>query len=553
MLCTKCGKKSASDSVFCMYCGAKLVENDNTADLSEPSFLSADSEQTMCLDEDELQEAFLEKYPTDLPISGLSENSEETENADIDTEIPEYQENTADSDDITISLEKEEYTNSHDADDTMVLEGIDELIREYSGLNENFDSESTVMLDENGDFSDAENTEIPDDIAPDIIPSDSSETSVLRNDDFFANNEQMTEYAENTENNGSKSFSDNSSTMTFTAIQDDDDFIPEPPPPPPVYETVTEPETPVYQEVRKPKKSAKKTAKIGFFRMSVAVLLSVAAFVFLFIFNVTLSVKLGASGHIVRSNITRFDGRTVLAAEYDGDELSNTLFNSLGFGSAAGGMATPSSFRDYMLRTDFLNYAGRTADNYISYIIDGDGSDPSITAQDFVYDFIKANNRASIEEFEYKMTEQDYAFMQANLEKDGFDKSMSIAAWGNSLGFSIRNLKYLFSYLSIVVFLGITLIMFIWTALAVRGRTRYFAGFYSSILRISGIVIFILGAAVLLGSAVAFAFTNQAVYYVASHALITFSLVSMCIGVAEFVLGLIFRTIKKTVIRRENA
>ena len=541
MLCTNCGKESASDSVFCMYCGAKLVENDSTADLSEPSFLSVDSEQTMCLDEDELQDAFLEKYPTNAPISEPDISSDEsfcTENYD---EVPEYSEDKTELTDIKIDLDKDT-PNSYDADATMVLEGIDELIKEYEGLNKNFDSDDTVVLDENAD-----------DILSDNISDDIPAVPDYQNDDFFANNEQMPESAEKSDSPADRSFSDNSSTMTFTAIQEDDDFIPEPaPPPPPVYDTVSEPEMPVHEEIYKPKKSAKKSGKIGFFRMSGAVFLAFIASLFMLVFNVTLSVKLGASGHIVRSNISRFDGRTLLAAEYDGGELSNTLFNSLGFGSAAGGIATQSSFRDYMLRTDFLNYCGRTADNYISYIIDGDGADPSITAQDFVYDFIKANNRASIEEFEYKMTEQDYAFMQANLEKDGFDKSMSIAAWGNYLGFSIRNLKYLFSYLSIAVFFGITLIMFIWIALAVKGRTKHFAAFYSNILRISGIIIFAVGALVLLGSAVAFAFTNQAVYYVASHALITFSLVAMCIGVAEFVLGLIFRTIRKTVMRRNS-
>ena len=539
MLCTRCGKKSAHDSVYCMYCGAKLVENDSTADVKEPSLLNADAEQTMCLDADELQAAFLEKYPTESPVAELPETEEKSFYAEPSAEeLLKEVESQADSYDITNDYSADSIKN-YDADDTMVLEGIkDEFTKAFASLNENFDTENTVILEENDD-----------NFVTGIISADKNADPEQTNDNFFANNETIPDISKksNADNNGK--FSDNSSTMTFAAIQEDD-YIPELPQPlpPPVYESVA----PVYEEASRPRRTSGKKEKFGFFRLFSAGLLSAAAILFMLVFNATLSIKLGAAGHIVRSNISRFNGRTLLSAEYDGNEFANTLYNSLGFGSAAGGMATQSSFRDYMLRTDFLNYAGRTADNYISYIIDGDGSDPSITAQDFVYDFIKANNRASIEEFEYKMTEQDYLFMQANLEKDGFDRSMSIASWGNSLGFSLRNLKYLFSYLSIAVFFGLALIMLIWIAVLLKGRTRYYATFYSSILKTSGILIFVVGAFLLLGSAVAFAFTNNVMYYVISHSLITFSLVAMCIGVAEFVLGMIFHTIRKTTIRKEK-
>ena len=43
-----------------------------------------------------------------------------------------------------------------------------------------------------------------------------------------------------------------------------------------------------------------------------------------------------------------------------------------------------------MLNTDFREYAGRVAEGYLDFIIDGDSSNPSITSEDFVNDFIKA-------------------------------------------------------------------------------------------------------------------------------------------------------------------
>ena len=56
-----------------------------------------------------------------------------------------------------------------------------------------------------------------------------------------------------------------------------------------------------------------------------------AAFLFLLVFSVTLSIKLGLNGHIVRNNISRVNEQTLIASEYEGRELSSALYGSLGF------------------------------------------------------------------------------------------------------------------------------------------------------------------------------------------------------------------------------
>ena len=458
MFCNKCGAEIDDDSIFCTSCGAKIDEPDTIISTpSEPGFLKNDSEPTVLLTEDELQDAFVKEYGTESPEIG------------------------------------------HPTDNS----------RDFFY---------------NPDM--AENT-----------------------DDLMPFNEYESGEAVNTVHDIPKSFNDNSDTISFDAVEDDDyPPIPEPvyPQPEPEYSApmyqepyADVPPSPV-QEQRRPQ-----PAKIGAARLFGAFLIAVAAFLFLLVFSVTLSIKLGLNGHIVRNNISRVNEQTLIASEYEGRELSSALYGSLGFKNATGGMATESSFRNFLLRTDLVNYIGRTADSYLSYIIDGKGSDPSITSDDLVYDFIKGNNRAYIEEWGYSMTDTEYQAMVSNLENDGFSRSMSIAEWGTELGFSLRNLKFLFSIMTIAVFLIITALLFIWTALAVSGRGKYVTSYFGGIFRASGSIMILIGGISVLGSALAYVFTHQAVFYLLSYGLLTFALISVCTGAAELILGAIFKAVHK--------
>lgn len=348
-----------------------------------------------------------------------------------------------------------------------------------------------------------------------------------------------------------KSFNDNSDTISFDAVEDEmyAPPLPEPYPEPEPYAPPYREPRPEYREeapapVQAPPQQAA-PAKIGAGRLFGAFLISVFAVLFLLVFSLTLCIKLGLSGYIVRNNVNRMNDQTLLSSEYDGNELSDTLYSSLGFKNATNGMASESSFRNYMLRTDFVNYIGRTADSYLSYIIDGNGSDPSISSEDFVYDFIKGNNRASIEEWGYSMTDNEYGVMVQNLENNDFSRNMSIAEWGNMAGFSLRNLKFLFSFMTIAVFLIITVLLFIWTAVAVGGSGRYITSYFGGILRTVGWIMIIIAAVSVLGSALAYVFTHQAVFYILSHALLTFALIALCTGAAELILGGIFKMVHK--------
>ena len=508
MICIKCGKEIDDDSVFCSYCGTRTKEPDtivNDEEEKAPDFLSEGDEPTMLLSDDELQDAF---------------------------------------------------------------------INEYGG-----DTEQIPFLDPP-----------PDNSRDFFYNSDTAENT----DDLMPYNEYRSNDRPSAEQNFSrpKSFNDNSDTISLDALMDDG-YMPEPPLPEPYDEPYDEPYgepygqadmdapydepynepyddpydepyappyEPSYDEPYQPpqpprqpaperrRKNApkvKKPAKIGAGRISVAVFMSVFALFFLLLFSLTLSIKLGLSGGIVRNNIAKMDDATLLESEFEGNELSNTLFISLGLKNATGGMATESSFRNYMLRTDFVNYLGRTTHSYLDYLIDGKGSDPSVTAEDFIYDFVKANNRASIEEWGYSMTDNEYSFMAQTLESTGFSDDMSIAQWSSSIHFSLRNLKFLFSFLSIGVFLIIAALLFIWISVVLDGSGKHITGFFGSILNISGVVTLLTGGASVLVPALAYVFSHQTIFYILSHALLTFALIAACTGAAEIILGIIFKAVRK--------
>ena len=520
MICKKCGSEIDNDSVFCAECGERVSEPETIVNDTEekvPDFLSEDSEPTMPLDEAD------EKAP-----DFLSEDSEPT-----------------------MLLNEEELQ--------------DAFINEYGG-------DSVPIPDFGNDLSSQSNFFYNSDIAENT-------------DDLMPYNEYRSpEQFSEPDHSRPKSFNDNSDTMSLDDLMADG-YIPDQPYDEPYNEPYGQPYDEPYNEPygqpydepynepygqpydepynepypqgqeqpsvhkqknhRKQGNGAKKSVRVGAGRIISAVFVSVFALFFLLLFSLTLSIKLGLSGGIVRNNIAKLDDRTLLESEFDGGELSNTLFGTLGLKSATGGMATESSFRNYMLRTDFVNYIGRTAHSYLDYIIDGKGSDPSITSEDFVYDFVKGNNRASIEEWGYSMSDNEYRYMVQNLENDGFSDAMSIPMWSIFIGFSLRNLKFLFSFLSIAVFLIITVLLFIWICIAVNGSGKHIAGFFGGILNISGVIMVIIGGGSVLGSALAYVFTHQTLFYILSHALMTFALIAGCTGLAEIILAVIFKAVRK--------
>ena len=313
-----------------------------------------------------------------------------------------------------------------------------------------------------------------------------------------------------------------------------------PPPIPPVQPTQPAPApapAPMPQQEDKPK--ARK--KVGGGRIFGASLVTIFTILFLLALSLTLAVKIGANGSVIRKRAEKLDASTTLTAQFDGKELAKTLYDSMGFRTATRGAADEATFKKYMMNTDFREYAGRVAKEYLDYIIDGKGGDPSITAEDFVNDFIKANKNAAVAAFDYELTDDGYELIEKNLEKDNFSDTMSVKDWSRKLGFDVDKCSYAFSFITIGILAGLVLLFLIWTAVILNKRARYVTGYFATVFNVVGLLVFLSGLAILVGSAIAFTFTHKVGFYLTETLLLPFTCMLLIIGAAELFLGFIFR------------
>lgn len=341
-------------------------------------------------------------------------------------------------------------------------------------------------------------------------------------------------------------FNDNSNTMKIPVQPVQSSIAP----PPPVQQTVPPVQEPAPAPMPKQEEKPKARKKVGGGRLFGASLVTIFTMLFLLAFSLTLAVKIGANGSVVRKRAEKLDASTTLSAQFDGKELAKTLYDSMGFRTATRGAANEGSFRKYMMNTDFREYAGRVAKDYIDYIIGGKGSDPSITAEDFVNDFLRSNEKAAVKEFDYSITDDGYELIEKNLEKDNFSDAMSVKEWSRNLGFDVSRFSYAFSFITIGILAALVILLLIWTAVIVDKRAKHVTGFFGSTFTVVGLIVFVLGLAVIVGSALAFTFTHNVGFYLAESLFLPLSAMLVIIGAAELVLGFIFRKSHKAIVRR---
>ena len=332
-------------------------------------------------------------------------------------------------------------------------------------------------------------------------------------------------------------FAGNEQPTTNNEVQSPVDVIPQQPAEEPA-------PMPVQQESEKPRK------KVGGGRIFGASIVSIFTVLFMLLLSLVTAIKIGANGNVIRKRALKLNGETTLTAQYDGKELAKTFYDSMGFRTAARGNADEAGFKRYMLNTDFREYIGGIADDYLEYIIDGEGDDPSITSEDLVNDFIKVNKGAAVKEFDYDFTDDDYELIAKNLDKDNFSDTMSVKEWNRKLGFDVDNLSYIFSFITIGIIAAIFLLLLIWIAAIVDRRAKHVTGFFGFIFTFTGAVTALAGLGIIIGSAIGFTFTHHVGFYLAENLLLPFSLLLLIIGAAELFIGFIFRKTNKGIRRR---
>lgn len=295
-----------------------------------------------------------------------------------------------------------------------------------------------------------------------------------------------------------------------------------------------------------------KSVKVGAGRIAGASVVAVFAAVFLIILSFAVCFKFGASGSILKDRIENLSANTLLGAEFDGDEISDNIYKTIGFRGVTHGNATESDFKDFLVKSDMLSFIGKNAENYADYIFNGKGKNPSIGASEIKTDFFKANNNVADEIFGYTLSKGDLKLIEQHLEEENIDETLSIKEWNKKAGFDLKNISYILSYITLGIFFALIVVLFIWIAIIVDKKGRHIMGFYGNILFVSGIILFVSGLGVLAGSAIAYSITGNVMFYLIQNVLLIFGILSAGVGAFELILGLIFKKIGKSKKKKEK-
>lgn len=517
MFCNKCGKQLNDKARFCTACGNK-VEKPDAEPITQPEEINpafdAGDEKTVYLPEETPESAdkagepaFFGNAPTEL----LHEEEFVAEN------IP----------DEELSEEPPQTDMGFLGDEKTVL-----LSEEQSVLSE----EKTVLLKE--------------DEAPVQTPDGENQAQVYPQNQQYSGIDQTPAYA--------PSFDDDTNTLPISEpVQGNDSaFSRQSSPVQPSqfnpYEAASQSPAgqyaPPVQPFIPPQEAPAAPVKVGGGRIFGASTVAFFAIVFLILLSIISGLKLGASGGVLKKRVEKMELNTLLNAQLDGTELSEQFYHSSNFGYAVHNYAGLSEFKEYIKKTDLLEYAGDKIEKYADYIIDGKGKDPSVSSEDIAYEFFGENNDAADEVFGFELKIKELERIKRSLEEEDVDKSLSVKEWNKYV--DVRNISYITSFITMGILFALVLVLLIWIVIIVDKKGRHIMGFFGNILFISGMIVFLCGLGITVGSMIAFSLTGSAVFYITSNVLLEFGILMLIIGFSELVVGFIFKKIGKKLKRK---
>lgn len=519
MFCNKCGKELKENAKFCSACGSK-VDDTNITQIQQQDITDAfsddGSEKTVYLPEENPdnqpesigQSDFFGDSPTELI------RNDDFNNADIQEEDLSDDPSSLDDDDQygqseTVILRKDETQTAEE---------------EQTQLYEQIPGDQPAMI---GDEEDQYGR---------------SETVILRkNDEQQPESDPFQPEREIPRQNDSALTGMN--TVPFQQNQYNGGYPPQQQFPQPGMEQFVPPVMPEGKNAA--------PVKVGKGRIFGASAVAFFTIIFLIVMSILVCFKLGASGSTLNDRIQEINLNTVLNAEFDGKDVTENLYDTIGFGSVTHGNANISDFKEFLKKSDILEYAGENVKNYADYILAGEGKDPSITSEDITYDFFGKNNDAADEVFGYTFAKKDLKEIQSNLEGDDVDENLSIKEWEKEAGIGFGSISYLVSYITVGILAALVVVLLIWILIIVDKKARHVMGFFGNILFISGLAVFVCGLGITAGMMIAFSLTSNVAFYLVSNLLLNFGILALIIGFSELLFGFIFKKIGKK-IKRKN-
>ncbi len=279
---------------------------------------------------------------------------------------------------------------------------------------------------------------------------------------------------------------------------------------------------------------------------------SLFAVIFLIVFNLIFTARIGLGGDIIGKAASSVKAETLLDSELDdGKSCAEYIFDKLDDKLVERGNSKVKDLRTFLIEADFVEFISESAEGYASYLISGTGDDPTVDSGD-IAGFIEDNGTLFYYEMGYNMTENDYEDLEKSLSDEGIDEMLSLDSWGDSIGFGMKNVHFIFSFITIGVIFALVLVLYIWTAIILDRHTKHIMGFFRTITLIGGLVVFIPTALFLIGAPFVIADGGSTVVYLAWKLLTPFMAIGACTGLFEIIVAVIFGKISKLIKKRER-
>ncbi len=282
--------------------------------------------------------------------------------------------------------------------------------------------------------------------------------------------------------------------------------------------------------------------KLSAGRFAGAAVISVFLVIFILVFNLLLSTRLGLSGNSLSKAMDHMNIEYLLDTKLDDKKtLNGYIYENLDDKFISASNAEEKDVRSLVLALEMDKFAAENIKDYAAYLVDGRvRKDPSLTSDD-VIEYLRDRSGVFESELDFIMSETDYKQIERSLDNMKLDSKLSIEQWSDNIGFNLSNSSFIFSFITIGIALAIVLVLYIWITIVLDKRGRFVMGYFGNSTFIAGLVTFIPASAFNIFSVYASLYTANTVTFASAYLLAPLTTVAMIIGAFEIILGVIFK------------